>query len=73
MVTFPASDIRRAGSRRVTASKERLIIRTLHLVLSIPILGYRDAAGHSERPVALAQAKDQTVARPRAARPVGTS
>lgn len=24
----------------MTASKERLIIRTLHLVLSIPILGY---------------------------------
>lgn len=40
MATAPASDIRRAGSRRMTASKERVVIRTLHLVLSIPILGY---------------------------------
>jgi len=40
MATVPASEIRRAGSRRMTASKERVFIRTLHLVLSIPILGY---------------------------------
>ncbi len=40
MATAPASDIRRAGSQRMTASKERVFIRTLHLVLSIPILGY---------------------------------
>jgi len=39
MVTAPASDIRK-GVRRMTASKERVFIRTLHLVLSIPILGY---------------------------------
>jgi hypothetical protein len=39
MVTAPASDIRQ-GVRRMTASKERVFIRTLHLVLSVPILGY---------------------------------
>ena len=32
--------LRKGSTRRWTASKERTLIRTLHLVLSIPILGY---------------------------------
>lgn len=39
-VTISADDVRSRNTRRWTASKERTLIRTLHLVLSIPILGY---------------------------------
>ena len=38
--TGSVSEIHKATSPRWTASKERTLIRTLHLVLSIPILGY---------------------------------
>jgi hypothetical protein len=45
MVTGSASDVRKSTSRRPvrvpwTASQERTFIRMLHLILSIPILGY---------------------------------
>jgi hypothetical protein len=40
VVTVSAPDVRNGKSRRWTASKERTFIRTLHLVLSIPIVGY---------------------------------
>ena len=38
--TGSVSEIHKATSPRWTAAKERTLIRTLHLILSIPILGY---------------------------------
>jgi hypothetical protein len=40
IATVAPHDIPNRSTRRWTASRERVLIRTLHLVLSIPILGY---------------------------------
>jgi hypothetical protein len=40
IATVAATAARDHGRRRWTAARERVFIRTLHLVLSIPILGY---------------------------------
>lgn len=40
IATAPLSDMRNRNTHRWNAAKERTLIRTLHLVVSIPILGY---------------------------------